>query len=329
MSKPPRRNLVRLQKFLCDAGVAARRDAEELITGGHVLVNGALVDTVPAFVDPRTDRVQVDGAPVRPAATLHYALNKPRGVACGETTQGRSPRSRRATAAGRSVFDLLPPAPARLRIAGRLADNSSGLVIVTSDGALAARIDHPRGGVRKVYRVELKSGAPDDVCPRLLAGVRLSDVRIQADAARIVHRGREGAVLEIAICDRQDRDVLRLVSAVGLRIRRLRRIMIGPVSLRGLAVGQWRPLTAAELARLSKGDRALMGAPRSMGDPNSMGDRAPGRSPAGSRRSSRSARPRPSGSRPAPGRKPASGSGAKTSVPRQRERDAPRRRVIE
>lgn len=231
---------VRLQKFLADAGVASRRRAEELIAEGHVLVNDEIVDTLPAFVRA-DDRVTVDGRLVRPAPQVCYAVHKPRNYTFGARRGG-----------GRSVVELLPRLPVRLLPATPLAPDHSGLMIVTSDGALAEMLARPGPGAARTYCAEVRDDVRADALARVRSGIRIDGVMVRAEQAGLVHRGREGCVVEVTIADRHDRDVVQLLLAAGMRVRRLKRLQIGPISLRGLGPGQWRPLTQHEIERLHR-----------------------------------------------------------------------------
>lgn len=233
---------VRLQRFLSDAGVASRRRAEELILEGRVLVNDRVVDTLPAFVDPEHDRVVVDGAVVRPEPLEYYILHKPPGVVCTDRDPGGRTRA----------IDLLPRRRARLFIVGRLDADSSGLLLLTNDGELAQRIAHPRFGVPKVYRAEVRGRVPEDLPQRMLRGVWLSEGKARASQVRVVHRGRERSTLEITLREGRNRQVRRMLARLGYPVRRLKRVAIGPLRLRGLAPGAWRPLTSEEVSALRR-----------------------------------------------------------------------------
>lgn len=240
---------VRLQKFLADAGVASRRRAEELIAEGHVLVNDEIVDTLPAFVRA-DDRVTVDGRLVRPAPQVCYAVHKPRNYTFGARRGG-----------GRSVVELLPRLPVRLLPATPLAPDHSGLMIVTSDGALAEMLARPGPGAARTYRAEVRDDVRADALARVRSGIRIDGVLVRAEQAGLVHRGREGCVVEVTIADRHDRDVVQLLLAAGMRVRRLKRLQVGPISLRGLGPGEWRPLSTNELERLRRSAASAPPAP--------------------------------------------------------------------
>jgi 23S rRNA pseudouridine2605 synthase len=240
MIEPQRSGRMRLQKFLSDAGVASRRHAEELILDGRVLVNDEIVDTLPAFVDPQRDRVIVNGALIRPQPLEYFLVHKPKGVVC----TNRDPAGRvRAS-------DLLPPLKQRLFPVGRLDEESSGLLLMTNDGELAERITHPRNGVPKVYHAEVRGRVPDDLPERLRRGVYLAEGLARASEVEIVRADRDRSVLLITLREGRNRQVRRMLARLGHAVRRLKRLQIGPLSLKGLPVGGARRLTPVELKTL-------------------------------------------------------------------------------
>ncbi len=231
---------MRLQKFLSDAGVASRRHAEELILVGRVLVNDAVVDMLPAFVDPQQDRVIVDGTRVRPQHLEYFLVHKPKGVVC----TNRDP-------AGRvRAVDLLPDLPMRLFPVGRLDEESTGLLLMTNDGELAERITHPRYGVPKTYYAEVRGRVPDDLPAKMKAGVFLAEGRARASGVEVVHSSNSRSSLLITLREGRNRQVRRMLARLGHPVKKLKRVQIGPLTLHGLPVGAARRLTVKELAAL-------------------------------------------------------------------------------
>src|SRR6478672_5793946 len=133
--------MVRLQKYLADAGVASRRGGEQMIVAGQVAVNGEIVLELGAKVDPHHDKVTVNGQPVKPKRKLYLALNKPRGLVCSRNDELHRP----------TIYDLLPREWTHLHSVGRLDYNSEGLIFLTNDGEFSLRLTHPRFGVHKKY----------------------------------------------------------------------------------------------------------------------------------------------------------------------------------
>jgi 23S rRNA pseudouridine2605 synthase len=227
----------RLQKVLAQHGLGSRRACETLIAVGRVQVNGE-VAVLGRRVDPVTDRVVVDGVPVsvRPGL-VYYLLNKPAGV----VSTASDPQARRA------VTDLVPSLP-RVYPVGRLDTNSEGLLLLTNDGDLAFRLTHPSFGVDKEYLVAVEGHPGGAALRRLREGVDLEDGRTAP--ARVSPVGVDG--LRITIHEGRNRQVRRMCAAVGHPVRRLVRTRIGPIRLAGLAPGEWREITSAEVRALER-----------------------------------------------------------------------------
>lgn len=231
----------RLQKLLAAAGVASRRHSETLITSGRVRVDGQVVTTLGTRADPLRQRIEVDGHLLRFATPDQYiVLYKPAGyVTTASDPQGRP-----------TVLDLLPPGP-RLFSAGRLDRDSEGLLLLTNDGEIAYRMTHPRFGLEKEYHVWTALPQPDQV--RLLAtGVRLDDGLTAPAAVHEISRGRDGAIIAIVLHEGRNRQVRRMLSAVGLPVYRLLRVRLGSIHLNRLAAGAWRTLDGEEVAWLRR-----------------------------------------------------------------------------
>jgi 23S rRNA pseudouridine2605 synthase len=225
---------VRLAKFLAHGGVASRRKAEEIIAKGLVTVGGEVVTDPARDVDDGDD-VRVNGAPVGAEAREVWAVNKPAGV----VSTAREPGGRRA------VVELVD-SEARLYPVGRLDADSTGLLLLTNDGALANRLTHPRYEVPKTYRARLAKPPRERELARLREGVELEDGPTAPAAVRRVG-DRE---LEIVLREGRNRQVRRMVDAVGNRVVALRRIAFGPLRLGDLPEGASRRLTAAEVKKL-------------------------------------------------------------------------------
>jgi 23S rRNA pseudouridine2605 synthase len=239
----------RLQKVLARAGLGSRRACEELIEDGRVEVNGE-VATLGRRVDPEHDRITLDGAtiPVR-SGLVYYLLNKPAKV----VTTASDPEGRP------TVLDLVPGDP-RVFPVGRLDWDTEGLLLLTNDGDLAHGMTHPSRGVPKTYLAEV-SGTPGRAALRKLRdGVDLDDGRTAPARAQVAQTTPTGAAVEIVIHEGRNRQVRRMLEAVGHPVRRLVRTRLGPLSDHRLAPGQWRVLEQAEIRalyaaiQLNKGD---------------------------------------------------------------------------
>jgi 23S rRNA pseudouridine2605 synthase len=231
----------RLQKILSQAGIASRRASEQLMLDGRVTVNGATVRELGTKADPARDDIRVDGRRVKVAARHRYILlNKPRGYV---TT--RSDPERRPT-----VIDLLGGVREYVYPVGRLDFDSDGLLLLTNDGDLAARLTHPRHGVARVYEAVVL-GVPDaHDLKRLAKGVTIDDRPTQPAIVKSLRTRGGGAVLEITVREGRNRQVRKMCEAIGHPVSQLTRVAIGPIRDSRLKSGQWRDLGDAEVLRL-------------------------------------------------------------------------------
>jgi len=250
---------IRLNKFLADRGIASRRRSDQLIAEGRVSVNGRVVSEAGTKVEER-DRVTVDGRPVGGRERhVYYVLNKPVGVITTlDDPQGR-----------KTVRELLPRG-ARVYPVGRLDADTSGLLLLTNDGALAHRLMHPRYGVSKVYRVRLAREPRPDQLRRLSTGVRFDGDRVSAPAkARRIDPGFDAIMIELIVHEGRFRQVRRMCEAVGLEVTGLHRVGYGPIRLGPLARGMYRELSAEEVAKLRAESARAGGTSRGEGAPAS------------------------------------------------------------
>lgn len=231
----------RLQKFMAEAGVASRRACEELIRQGRVTVNGETA-SLGRSVEPKQDRVELDGKPVqKEQRRTVILLYKPRGV----VSTSSDPEGRR------TVQDYFREIPERLYNVGRLDLNSEGLLLMTNDGALANRLTHPRYGVEKTYYAVCDGRLTASEAARLTNGVELEDgmtAPARVDAVRTTQRGDTSFL--ITIHEGRNRQIRRMLEAVGHRTLRLKRERFGPLSLGTLAPGEWRKLSDEEIKKL-------------------------------------------------------------------------------
>ena len=236
---------LRLQKILAQAGVASRRAAERLIVEGRVTVDGATVRELGTRADPAAEDVRVDGRRIRIDPVRRYILlHKPAGY----VTTRHDPQRRR------TVMDLLAGVRESLHPVGRLDYDTEGLLLLTNDGDLTARLTHPRHGVERTYEARV-TGQPDEgALDRLRRGVPLDGRRtLPADVVLLnpERRGRSG-VLRLTIREGRNRQVRRMCEAVGVPVRRLVRTRIGTLVDRKLGPGEWRELTQDEVRALER-----------------------------------------------------------------------------
>lgn len=191
-------------------------------------------------IDPQTARVEVDGVPlpVRPDL-VHYLLYKPLGViSTADDPHGRD-----------TVVDLVPDHP-RVYPVGRLDADSEGLLILTNDGDLANHVMHPSNGVTKTYVARVAGTPGDAAMARLRSGVELDDGPARALQARVLSSTRTEALVELVMGEGRNREVRRLLDAVGHEVTALVRTAIGPITDRALTAGKWRALTVDEVRSL-------------------------------------------------------------------------------
>jgi pseudouridine synthase len=236
--------LERLQKILAHAGVASRRAAELLIREGRVSVNGRVVTELGSKADPERDHVKVGGKLITRAENpVYLLLHKPGRV----VTTMRDPEGRPCVAA------YLRGVRARVYPVGRLDFESEGLLLLTNDGGLAARLMHPSGGVERIYEVKIKGQVPEKDLERLRRGVYADGERLAAERIRLLRRSAEkNAWLEVVLREGKNRHVRRMVEALGHDVLALRRVAYGPLRLGRLPRGAMRPLSRDEVEALRR-----------------------------------------------------------------------------
>lgn len=236
----------RLQKILSNSGVASRRVAEEMILAGRVAVNGVVQSTLGARADPDVDEVMVDGVPVLKGRYRYFVLHKPAGfVTTARDEQGRE-----------TVLDLVPIGDIQLHPVGRLDMDSEGLLILTNDGHLTDLITHPKYQVDKEYLVGLDAVPSKRDMERLVRGVEEGGERLRASAARPAAAPADEEVagvpawLLITLREGKNREIRRMLSAIGREVLVLRRLRIGPLHLGNLGSGAFREMTPEEVDAL-------------------------------------------------------------------------------
>jgi 23S rRNA pseudouridine2605 synthase/16S rRNA pseudouridine516 synthase len=246
---------VRLQKVLANAGVASRRVSEEMIVAGRVRVNGEIVTELGSRIDPESDLVDVDGVAVQLDASKRYViLNKPTGVVSSMSDDRGRPDLRRFAGEWEE----------RLFNVGRLDADTSGLLVLTNDGALAHVLAHPSFGVTKVYIAKVEGLVTPQTIARLTKGVELEDGPIAADRARLLDASQGASLVELTLHSGRNRIVRRMMAEVGHPVRELVRRQFGPLHLGTLPVGKARELTTVErgaLLTLSRRDGDTPAAP--------------------------------------------------------------------
>lgn len=233
---------MRLQKFMAEAGVASRRASEQMIINGRVVVNG-IVAQLGMSVDENKDVVELDGKQLKlQNRKIVILLYKPRGVVCTSS----DPEGRR------TVQEYVKDIPERMYNVGRLDLNSEGLILMTNDGELANRMMHPRYGVKKTYRVICDGKLGAGSIAQLTNGVNLEDGMTAPARVFDIFPTKDGGntAFSITIHEGKNRQVRRMLEAVGHKTLRLKREQYGPLSIGELKSGQWRYLTDDEIQKL-------------------------------------------------------------------------------
>jgi 23S rRNA pseudouridine2605 synthase len=224
---------VRVNRYLASTGLGSRRAVEELIRAGRVTVNGEVADLATRVGEG--DDVRVDGSPVRPEATVTILLNKPRGV----VTTARDPQ-------GRPTVTGLVDVGARVFPVGRLDRDTTGVILLTNDGALADRLMHPRHGAAKTYRARVSGEPGEAALDRLRAGIELDD----GPTAPAEVTSRCAGVVDITIHEGRNRQVRRMFAAIGHPVIHLDRRAYAGLTAGRLERGEWRVLEPAEIEGL-------------------------------------------------------------------------------
>src|SRR5438128_9879378 len=231
----------RLQKILAHAGVASRRKAEELIEAGHVSVNGKVVRELGSKADLDQDLIQVDGRTIRETQDkVYYVLYKPAGC----VTTLSDPENRP------TIKKYLEEIPERVYPVGRLDYDVEGALIVTNDGDLAHLLMHPRFGVRRTYLAKVHGVPKEEQIEKLLKGVRLEDGRARALEAELHSRTPKNTWVRVVVAEGRQHMVKRLMEAVGAPVQKLFRADYGGIGVAGMAPGEVRELTKAEVQYL-------------------------------------------------------------------------------
>jgi pseudouridine synthase len=231
-----------LDRVLSKAGLCSRTDARQWIAAGRLRVNDKVVRSPEHWVDIDRDRVLLDGKPLRRAQSRYILLYKPRGY----LTTYRDPQGRR------TVYDLLPGVDQFVAQVGRLDLETSGLLLLTNDSQLAEALTNPDQHVPKKYLVKAQGALTSEQITRLRDGVELDDGPTSPAKVQQIRTSERYTSLELTISEGRNRQVRRMLEAIGSKVVKLVRTQLGPLTLEGLSIGKWRELTAKEVQSLKR-----------------------------------------------------------------------------
>ena len=233
--------MVRLQKFLAQAGIASRRASETIIREGRVEVNGQRITRQGVQINPKADVVTVDGRHIQPLRHHYVAVHKPRGVLCTRKDERK-----------RALLGDLLPADWDLKPVGRLDRDSEGLIFATNDGEFALRITHPRYELPKVYRVEVEGKVTHRTLKLFTQGVVHRGETLRATEATLISANGTRSLVDLKLTEGKNREIRRMFETQDLKVTRLVRVQIGTVKLGELPTGKWRTLTETEIRTLQR-----------------------------------------------------------------------------
>jgi 23S rRNA pseudouridine2605 synthase len=243
---PDHRPLKTLERVFSKAGLGSRTDARKWINSGRVRVNGKIVQNPDHWVDLQRDRVSLDGKPLKQKDKTYILLYKPKGC----LTTWRDPGGRP------TVYSLLADVDAWLSPVGRLDLDTSGLLLMTNDTDFAEKVTNPGHKVPKTYLVKASTLLTDEQLDQLRRGVQLSDGPTRPAEVQRVRDGAKYTFLELTVTEGRNRQVRRMIEAVGSKVLKLVRTAIGPIRIGDLPIGKWRKLTADEVRALVSSRRA-------------------------------------------------------------------------
>ncbi|MBI4023570.1 MAG: rRNA pseudouridine synthase [Verrucomicrobia bacterium] len=230
---------VRLNAFLASAGLGSRRSVEALIRAGTIAVNGRMVCDFGIRVNPERDVVTCDGRRVQPQLFRYVMLHKP----CGYTCTRRDPHARH------TIYELLPSGMRHIAHAGRLDEDSKGLLLLSNDGAWLNRVVHPRYETRKIYDVEVQGRPSHAALAKALQGVRSRGEWLKVEGIERLAGSGSSDRFRLVLREGRNREIRRIFGILGHPVVRLERIAIGDLHLGSLQAGKWRDLTVEEIAK--------------------------------------------------------------------------------
>lgn len=243
MKGVPSKSAMTLDRALSRFGVSSRGEAQRAIQRGRVKVNGKAVRDPAVWVQPEKDAIHLDGQRLKPARKTYLLFYKPKGI----ITSHGDPEGRK------TVYDCLGDTGQWLFPVGRLDKDTSGLLLITNDTEFADFVSSPSSGIQKTYLVKASGLIPEEAIARMAAGIEMKrgDTAHPLRVQRLEDRGKY-TWLEMVLTEGKNREVRRMIEAVGFKVLKLVRTGIGPLTLAGLEVGKWRPLTQSEMISLRR-----------------------------------------------------------------------------
>lgn len=235
------KSAITLDRLLSRFGIASRQEGQEAVRHGRLKVNGRVIRNPEFWVSPGKDVVHLDGRRLKPSPKIYLLFYKPRGVITSHTDpQGR-----------KTVYEYMNEAPDWVFPVGRLDKDTSGLLLMTNDTEFADFVASPRSHVAKTYRAKINALLSDETISQLQSGIQMrrGDWAKPLAVRRLEDRGRY-TWLEVMLTEGKNREVRRMIEAIGFKVLKLVRTGIGPLTLEGLEIGQWRKLTPGEVAGL-------------------------------------------------------------------------------
>ena len=231
---------MRIAKYLAQAGIASRRQAEVMVTQGRIKLNGAVISELYTSIDPDTDVVELDGHVLAIQKPVYILLNKPAGFICTVSDpQGRP-----------TIMELVKDVEQRIFPVGRLDYDTEGLILLTNDGEFANVIIHPRYKIDKTYQATVRGEIKDQALAKLRQGVELEDGVTAPARVELINRNYRQSIVRLTIHEGRKRQVRRMLTAVGYPVLNLKRISLGFLTLQGLQSGAYRNLQAEEIEGL-------------------------------------------------------------------------------
>jgi 23S rRNA pseudouridine2605 synthase len=229
----------RLQKIMAAAGIASRRDCEEIIEQGQVQVNGEFISELPAFADPDKDDIRVSGQKLKMPDKVYFLVNKPKGYICTNRDPHKRPK----------VIDLVDTKE-RVYCVGRLDADSTGAIVLTNDNELTNKLTHPRYELAKTYQLRIRGNVDSEAIEKIKKGVWLSEGKTNRASVKVLKRTKGHTHIQIVIKQGLNRQLRRTFARIGYKVQHLHRTNIGNISIKGVPAGGYKKLSKSQIQYL-------------------------------------------------------------------------------